>query len=284
MATPIYSQTFRVRINEIDPHKRATCAALSNWMMEAASVHADLLGVSTTSLHGMGAAWALTRLVMELDDMPLSEQETLLRTWPTSLERLQFRRDFCLYSLDQRVLARAVSFWVNMDLQSRKVLRLPQEYKNLVSDTAEHAMEVEKSILSRLTLPETFSPDTGPGNLGHPVLPEDLPVARLAGQARILVRRSDLDVNRHVNTVRYMEWLLESVPQSIWEGFRLRRVEVACRAEVFGGTAVSRCIACKLPDSLPGDAGFVSSVMAEEDGGEREVLRALMYWQPVTKL
>ncbi len=290
---PDYAETFRVRGNEVDYHGRGTCAALANWMMEAAGVHADLLGISMASLHAANLGWVLARMVIDCDDMPRSEEKVRLRTWPSRLERLQFRRDFRLSALDGRTLANAVTFWVIMDMNSRRLTRMPPAYAAMLDGEPELAMETEKSVLSRLTLPLPHLAGSGPGSLAQPVAPEDLGGARLAGEARILTRRADLDVNRHVNTVRYVEWIAESVPQTLWENYRLRHLEVLFRSEMSDGTAISRCAAVKLPEARPevraGECALMVSIHttgngSDDPGAEREVLRALTRWSPVPEI
>lgn len=290
---PDYWQTYRVRGNEVDFHNRASASALADWMMVSAGVHAAQLGISMNRLHSGGAGWALARMVMECGEMPQAEQEVRLRTWPTSLERLQFRRDFQLFSLDGAQLARAATFWVIMDLNTRRLARMPQEYSHLIGD-GNFCMEVDKGTLGRLHLPEApgpgafpngnlaagTAPEKQPGCLNSPASPEELAQASLAGEVPILVRRADLDSNRHVNSVRYVDWLMESIPQEIWESCRLRRLEVLYRSELRGGQAISRCSAVHLPEARPGEHAFIASVHALEDGQEREAIRAAMCWRP----
>ncbi len=303
---PDYAETFRVRGNEVDYHGRGTCAALANWMMEAAGVHAELLGISMASLHAANLGWVLSRMIIDCEEMPQSEEKARLRTWPSRLERLQFRRDFRLSVPDGcaragRTLANAVTFWVIMDMNSRRLTRMPPAYAAMLDGEPELALDAEKapekSVLSRLTLPLPHVAETGPGSLAQPAELEELGGARLAGEARILTRRADLDVNRHVNTVRYVEWIAESAPQSLWENYRLRRLEVLFRSEMSGGTAISRCAAVKPPEIQPevqpevqaDERAFVVSIHTPSngnnggDGAEREVLRALACWSPVRK-
>ena len=62
-------------------------------------------------------------------------------------------------------------------------------------------------------------------------------------QTQLPVRRADLDVNRHVNNVHYVEWLFEPLPAT-WLAWRLTRVEITYKTgAVQGDTVVSAAAA-----------------------------------------
>lgn len=43
-----------------------------------------------------------------------------------------------------------------------------------------------------------------------------------------VARRSDMDMNGHINNVTYLAWVLESVPAPVYQGYRLREVRIPC--------------------------------------------------------
>ena len=55
-------------------------------------------------------------------------------------------------------------------------------------------------------------------------------------------RRSDLDMNGHVNNCIYTEWLLESVPKSYWDEYELKELIIEFKAECnFGDIIEAVC-------------------------------------------
>ena len=92
-------------------------------------------------------------------------------------------------------------------------------------------------------------------------------------EERFLVRYSDLDVNRHVNNVSYIEWAVESIPAVVQRESILAELEINFLAETFFGEyALSRC--------LPQDEThtvFRHSIVSENDG--RELARARTVWK-----
>jgi acyl-ACP thioesterase len=50
-------------------------------------------------------------------------------------------------------------------------------------------------------------------------------------EKEIIVRRSDLDMNNHVNNVRYIEWMLETIDQEMTQ--KIRNLDIQFMRESF---------------------------------------------------
>ena len=99
-----------------------------------------------------------------------------------------------------------------------------------------------------------------------------LPVQGESGLLRrFIVRRADIDRNRHVNNRRYLEWILEATPAELCAGRRPRRIELMFRAEaVYGDSVLAR-------GSLPGGGVCLYGLFREADG--QELARARILWE-----
>lgn len=94
-------------------------------------------------------------------------------------------------------------------------------------------------------------------------------------------RWSDLDVNQHVNNVKYIGWILESAPQQILESHQLASVTLEYRREC-GRDSVLQSLTA-VSDKDIGNLVNLGSVECQhllrlEEGAE--VLRARTEWRP----
>jgi len=88
------------------------------------------------------------------------------------------------------------------------------------------------------------------------------------------VRRGDLDLNRHVNNVSYIEWVMGSLPPDIHDRAVLTDLEVNYIAEAFSGDRVlARCLNMKEKGPT-----FLHDILREEN--RQELLRAKTVWEP----
>ena len=158
------------------------------------------------SLLEQGLAWMLQRLVVEVENWPVEQDEIVVATWPTRFGGAAAERSFAVTDAAGRDLARASSRWAVVDLRARRAVRLPD-------------------FIRRLPVAEPADVDSG-GSV--PEIPRGTPVL---GEVRVQVRRADLDVVGHANNTRYVEWALEAVPDDWASEQELAAFDVAFRRE-----------------------------------------------------
>lgn len=210
-ATP-WTEQHRIRASDVTPGGTASVLALATLFQEVAGRHADALGVSMQDLLADGHAWVLARLRMEIERLPQWEDEIVIETWPSGLNGLYATREFVFLGADEAVFARGTSAWLVIDVERRRPLRPP-------------------SVLYDIELPEKPAP------LGETT--EELSGPSRVDRARTFsVRFHDLDLNRHVNNVRYLEWALETLPPEVLAGRRCVGLALDFEAETTLGDPV----------------------------------------------
>jgi acyl-ACP thioesterase len=185
----IWTEQGRVRASNVTPAGTASVLTLATSFQEAAGHHAAELGVSMQDLLAEGRAWVLARLQLEVERLPRWEEAFSLETWPSGLDRLFAKREVVFRDRNEQVLARGTSAWLVIDTERRRPVRPPA------------------------ALYDIETPDR-PAPLG--AARNDLPAPERRDRERCFtVRYHDVDLNRHVNNVRYLEWALETLPPSI---------------------------------------------------------------------
>lgn len=239
----LWTETFRARFYEVGPDGCITLQALVNYFQEAAANHAADLGVGMEHLFARGQSWMLSRFFVQLSRFPAWKEPVTVETWPAGNERMFALRHFRLRS-GEAELGFGASAWLLIDLGRRRPLR-PDIARDL--DVPGPAIDLAHRLPGRV----------------------EAPTAR-ACERVFHVRASDLDMNRHVNNVAYMDWALEAVPPETRQARRLRSLQVEFLAECGQGEQIVSACA---PD---GDACFRHG-MYRADGGLAAT--ALSRWQ-----
>jgi fatty acyl-ACP thioesterase A len=143
------------------------------------------------------------------------------RTYFNEESRLSARREWVI-SLpgSKKKIGAATSTWVNINMSTRRITKLPDELKEplrrLAAPESLHSIPVEE------TKKKLQDFDRGSGVKS---------IAQIA-------RRSDMDMNGHINNVVYIAWALESIPSAVYDSYHLHEIEVDFKAECKAGDTV----------------------------------------------
>ena len=202
-----WTQAFEIRATDVGSHDRLAVPALCRYFEEAAGRHAIANGVSIDDLGRDNRTWVLGRLEMEIDELPGVSGRVEVTTWPSRHRSFFVIRDFLARDAESGTeLARATSTWFVIDRERRRAVRVPQIVLDLPSPDRPRALEETWTKLPR---------------------PERADLSR-----SVAIGEDDLDVNDHVNHVRYLDWALATVDAEFAGGRRLSELQIDFLAEL----------------------------------------------------
>lgn len=183
-----FTTTFQVYTNNADSRKKAKPGSLFAYFIEAASMHAERLGIGHKSLQdNHNAFWALSKVHIEIYQTPVWHQKVNVTTWPSGYNRLFARRYFQIADEAGTLLAEGASDWVIMSFENRGLCNV----QSIVENVAQFNLEQEH-----------LNQDTAkvqPANVDS---------------SQKTVRRvmfSDLDMNNHLTSMRYLDWTMDCI-------------------------------------------------------------------------
>ena len=189
MAVPealVFEGNYTIRTSEVNRLRQATPTALIHLMQEAALENVLELKVSAWDLAKEHISWVLMRKHLDLYRLPELGETITIRTHPAGFERVFTYRDYEVRDAAGEVIASSSSTWLLMNTQRRSLARIPKAIVERgqfdTSDCLPHA----KAKLPKLTQVDI--------------------------EQQFRVNWHDMDFNEHLNNVRYMQWLFETVP------------------------------------------------------------------------
>ena len=240
---PEYWWDVQVRYGETGADGHARLSAVADWFQEAAGLNAAELGFGDEVMFRQGVTWVLTRMILRIEKLPLAGEHMRVHTWPARLDHVG-HRGYELFDAQGNRLIEATGAWVVMDLQTRRLVPMPEILQSAYPKKTLDIMPFSCRMIPRLRNTER--------------------------ETSILVRRDDLDMNGHVNNARYLGWLLEPLP--VDEGTPAL-LDVQFRAETFPGESLrSICSAAEpLEEKDAGNTKERVHVIARTDSEGRSV-------------
>ena len=248
----VWKAEYKIRNNEIDMLGKLAVPSLCDLMQEAAIEHSESFGLSMYDLlTERNLTWVLSRLILKIDSYPRRKDLLKIQTWPSAIKKHFVYRDFHLMNSNNQTIGYAVTVWPIIDVKTRRPVSAgPFAHKLNVNNTE------DPPVLDFTKLPKLEKYDY---------------------KQQIRIRYRDLDMNRHVNYVSYIEWIINSVPPALPVSHQINELEINYLAEInFGDTIISKCRA--VPDR---DNEFLHSICNSNDG--RELARAKTVWKQKSK-
>lgn len=214
----VFRQNFSIRSYEIGADRTASIETLMNHLQETALNHvrtAGLLGDgfgSTPEMSIRNLIWVVTRMQVVVDRYPTWGDVVQVDTWVCASGKNGMRRDWIIRDCKTgETLTRASSVWVMMNKQTRRLSKIPDAVR----------AEIEPYFMDS-------SPIVDEDGRKLPKLDDSTADYIRTG---LTPRWSDLDVNQHVNNVKYIGWILESAPLPILESHELSSMTLEYRRE-----------------------------------------------------
>ncbi|KAI4335804.1 hypothetical protein L6164_014413 [Bauhinia variegata] len=264
----VFRQNFSIRSYEIGADRTASIETLMNHLQETALNHVKTAGLlgdgfgSTPEMCKKNLIWVVARMQVVVDRYPTWGDVVQVDTWVSASGKNGMRRDWLVRDCKTgETLTRASSVWVMMNKLTRKLSKIPEEVRG----------EIESYFVDSC-------PVVDEDNRKLPKLDDDTADYIRSG---LTPKWSDLDVNQHVNNVKYIGWILESAPQSILESHELVSMTLEYRRECGRDSVLQSLTAVSGADV--GDLTHSGQVECKhllrlEDGAE--IVRGRTEWRP----
>jgi acyl-ACP thioesterase len=192
---------------------------LGNHMLNAADFHSNDRGFGMHYLNTIQKTWVLSRLAIEMTEMPEAYDRFHVETWVESAMRFFTNRNFRVVADTadgEKVYGYGRSVWAMIDTETRQ----PTDILAIKDGSIRDYIEAEKTCPIQKSSRVKMGPD-----------------AKLV--RTIDTQYSDVDINGHINSVKYIEHVLDLWNLEWYKQHCIRRFEIAYVAEAHQGDRLS---------------------------------------------
>lgn len=216
MDDSIYYHHLQVSSKDCTKHKTIKLPNLLDHMQEAAWSNATKLGFSTIDLMENNITWVMNRMRLEIRRLPRHQEHIKVETWPADMDKYFTKRDFRVWSDEGELLVEAASNWLVMDINERKLIAIPDYIK-------EANFTVDRNNVIPISDKVKYD------------------AKRTERTKDIQVSWFDIDINDHVNNIKYYQWVLDSLGGEYLDNHQLKKIDITFKHEgKYGDTFVSK--------------------------------------------
>ncbi len=197
----------QVRYGEVDPFFRQKIGSLFKLFTDAAVRHSEKAGFGPRQLIRTGQAWVLNKFGVRIHRYPEYGETIRVLTWHRGQKGVRAYREFEVFAEDERISA-ASSVWLYIDMQNKKILRLPETVGTDYTMEPETALEMDLNAWKSQRL---------------------FPAGSLL---KTTIRQSDYDPVGHVNNAAYLEYLETSILADFGETAHIKTLNIEFLKEI----------------------------------------------------
>ena len=215
---------------------------LGNHLLNAADFHSRDRGFGMDYLNSINKTWVLSRLAIEMNEMPMQYENFCVETWIDTRPKT--------YGYGR-------SIWAMIDTETRQPSNILDVNDGTIMKYVENEKENPMEKLSRVKMADD---------------------AELVRTIETLYH--DVDINGHINSVKYIEHVLDLFPLEWYRENTLKRFDIAYVAESYYGDRLNFYRETDAEDAL---AFKIRITKTPSRGGEEvEVCRSkLKFVQPI---
>ncbi|MCM1377632.1 MAG: thioesterase [Clostridium sp.] len=213
-----FTKSFFVSAGEANAQHLLSVPQLTAKLIDIATAHANSLGIGNPNMPDPDTGWVLSRLTIDMESFPTVNSSYSITTWVEGWNRHFSLRCFMITDAEGRTIGYARSIW-------------------MILNTRNHA---NAGLSALLFPPELISdrPCPIPKQAKHEKIGEG-GLQPTAPATYHTFKYCDLDSYRHVNTVRYVQLLLNQLPLSLYDKMSLLRLELSFLHEAAYDTEVT---------------------------------------------
>ena len=208
-------QTYKIGLREVGMRNELTNYGILAFLEDIATYHSGLVGYGVEDVEKNNGAFLILDWNLEVYKRLKFNDIIKVRTYALPVEKPTFHcyRNFDVYDEKNEIIAKAISKWLFYNFEKRKIIKLDSEMMQGYNPEG-NLTETEKKI-TKLVEPENYEKNI-----------------------EYQVRRSDIDVNNHVNNLVYLKIANEILPDDVYFSNESNNLRITYKHQIKLGETV----------------------------------------------
>jgi acyl-ACP thioesterase len=213
MVKNYFDKQFELRYFEVNEFGIASPTTILTLLEETAADHCFSIDHSLYQLKKENVGWVLFSGIIQMHRYPSYKEKIKIRTWLSEYSTVKGFRENIIYDAQENIIGGARGLWVFFDIERRRPVKIPEEIKEKWSNRNEESIcyNISKKIK---------------------------PIEKADFQLKFKVNRYDTDMIKHVNNIRYLQWVIETIPDEIVDNYYMYSIDGRFTGEAHYGQTI----------------------------------------------
>lgn len=194
---------------------KATLPMIGGYMLQVATKHAEERSFGYSYMTENKRVWVLSRMAIEMFEYPANDTIFVVKTWVASVNRLFTERFFAFEDQNGKPLGYAKSLWAAIDMETRRPTNV-LDLKNM-TDYIETEQSCPIKDMGKISALKDNAEEVG----------------------SFVVKYSDIDINKHLNSMKYIEHFVDIFDIEMFVNKEIERFEINYLSEGHYGKQIN---------------------------------------------
>ena len=244
----IITRKYYLSAAECNAQQEMSLPLLTQKLIDVATEHANILEIGNPSMPSPDMGWVLSRLTVEMNRYPHENTDYSITTWVEDWNRHFSRRAFSISDSEGNILGYARSIWMVLNTSDR-------------SNAGLSGLNFKPEWISNIECP-------------IPMQEKHVRIEPDGKEPTYRFKYCDIDFYRHVNTVRYIDLLLNQFDMQTYDENIVNRLELSFLHEASYGMEIR--VMRQTSDSNP----LLHRLYLEKTDATRPILYSRLRFSP----
>lgn len=197
---------YTLGLTDVGRKNKISNKAIIKMLEDVGGIESEKAGYGLNEIEENHLSWVLLAWKVKVLRRPIYNEEVIARTWARDGNKVFTYRDYEIYDSNGKLCVIATSKWTLVDIRTLKLVGISEEVRSKYTFLNKSVFEEE---IEKLKEPKS-------------VIKEN--------DYKIL--RSQIDVNRHVHNLYYLDIAYEILPEDIYYGEEKDNIEITYKKQI----------------------------------------------------
>lgn len=208
-----FTKKYEIHYYEVDYKLRCKLSSIIDFICDVGTHQSESVGGGIEYCTNNNCAWVFYKYDIKMYRYPRFGENISLSTTPVGFKKFYGLRKYIIRDDKNEIIGEALALFFLINIEKRRPMRIQKEQYDFYGVDGDVDYDISMDKLERVE-EEQYS-------------------------KQFDIRYSDIDSNKHVNNVKYVEWAMEAIPIEVINDYQLTRIKVTFEKETTYGERIS---------------------------------------------
>lgn len=213
-----FEHNFEIGLKDVEKYNKLSNKAILSFFEDAGAYHSDSINFGLNDIVNTHLSWVLLGWKVKVLKRPVYGDKLHIKTWARSPEKFSTYRDFEVYNQNNELAIIATSKWVLVNTETGRISAIPEDVINNYKPDTKSVFSDSESEIKKLSDSKKYSQEIN-----------------------YTVTRPQIDVNKHLHNIFYLDIANEALPENIYENNLFDNFEIMYKKQIRLHDTVKSC-------------------------------------------